>query len=217
MEVIRIGIADDHVVFIKGLKACLQPFPQFNVVVESLNGQLLVESLSRTPVDIVLMDIHMPVMDGIAATYYIREHFPAVRVLGLSMSEDEKCITDLIRAGANGYLVKTTDPQEIMEAIVKLYQSDFYFNQWLSVTLVRQYLLKNDLLNGSSHFVTLNYREQEVLKLVCEELSNTEIAKKLYVSKRTVEGYRSKLLEKCGVKNVAGLVLYAVKIGIIAH
>jgi DNA-binding NarL/FixJ family response regulator len=213
---IKVAIADDHAVFAKGLKACLEPARDLAVTIEARNGQDLLQQLPSAPVDIVLMDVRMPVMDGIQATARVREAYSHTRVLALSGCEDERTIVNMIAAGANGYLLKTAAPEEIVRAIRTIFQSNYYFNAHLSLALLRQFSADRPLSFPAAPFPQLNPREKEVLKLVCEENSNIEIAEKLYVSPRTVEGYRSRLIEKCGAKNMAGLVLFAVRRGIVA-
>lgn len=210
---INIAIADDHAVLIMGLKACFEPHPDLHVVAECQNGQELLEKLESVRADLVIMDVYMPRLDGIATTYIIKDQYPGVNVLAFSGHVDEKSILGMIQAGANGYLAKTAPPDEIVRAIFSISEKGFYMNETLSFTLVKQYRQ-----NPAVHTPTLadlNHREKEVLKLVCEEYSNQEIAQKLFVSTRTVEGYRSRLFEKSGAKNLAGLVLFAVKRGIV--
>jgi DNA-binding NarL/FixJ family response regulator len=215
MCAINIGIADDHCVFIRGLRACLASDTDLKVIIESNHGRDLLEQLREKTVDIVLMDIKMPVMDGISTTYAIKEKYPLIRVLALSTFDDENYIIKMMQAGANGFLVKSSSAQEILRAVHAVYQTGYFVNEHLSLALVRQFRHTNDTPDHPHSLNDLNTREKEVLKLVCEQYSNDEIAKKLYVSTRTVEGYRSKLIEKSGAKNVAGLVMFAVRKGIV--
>ncbi|HWK06581.1 MAG TPA: response regulator transcription factor [Puia sp.] len=214
MSVINIAIADDHLIFRSGLKKCLEFSAEVTIVSEAADGKELLRQLAAQKTDIVLTDIHMPVMDGIEATRYIREFYPEVKVLALSMSEEEETIVKTIQAGANGYLVKTADPEEIVRAIGCIIESGYYFNKYVSAAMARQLSRKNET-PGLQPRDDLNFREKEVLKLVCEERTNIEIARQLFVSPRTVEGYRSRLIEKSGARNIAGLVLFAIRIGII--
>ncbi|MFS8615366.1 MAG: response regulator transcription factor [Solitalea sp.] len=217
MGSINLAIADDHKIFREGLKAILEDQPSFRIMVEAGNGQELIQLLSEKTPDVVLMDIKMPVMDGMQATAYIQEHFPAVKVLALSMYHEDKYIVNMMKAGASGYILKNAEPREIVDAVTTVHAKEFYFNERLSVTLVKQLLgERGGIRDEGQKSVELNERETEILALICQECTNVEIAEKLFLSVRTVEGYRTRLFEKIGSKNVAGLVIYAIKHGIIS-
>lgn len=216
MEKIRLAIADDHKIFRNGLKATLEDCSNFDLIMEASNGKQLIAQLSSETPDVILMDIKMPEMDGIQTTICIRQQYPHIKVLALSMFNEDKYIVDMMKAGASGYLLKNAEPEEIIEAISTVYHKDYYFNEHLSLTLIKQ-------LAGSNHpgssipasLADFNDREIEVLKLVCQEYSNQEIADKICLSVRTVEGYRARLFEKTRSKNLVGLVIFAIKTGII--
>lgn len=211
---INLAIADDHKIFREGLKATLEDCADLNLVFEAGNGIELIRQLGHKNPDVVLMDIKMPEMDGMQATSYIQENFGHVKVLALSMHNEDKYILDMMKAGASGYLLKNAEPQEIIDAIFTVHKKGFYFNEHLSVTLIKQ-LMGNSAQPKGKAETELNEREIEVLKLICQEKQNTEIADKLFLSVRTVEGYRTKLFEKTNSKNIVGLVIYAFKKGII--
>ncbi|UYZ62110.1 response regulator transcription factor [Hymenobacter weizhouensis] len=213
MAHIRLAIADDHKIFREGLKALLEDYPQVQVLVEAASGSHLLELLAQHPVDVVLMDINMPELDGLQATALVLERYPHTKVLALSMYDEDKYIVDMMKAGARGYLLKSAEPDEIMAAIAAVHDKGFHFNESLSATLVKQLLGQSPVELKSE--ATLNQRETEVLQLLCQEYSNVEIADKLFLSVRTVEGYRTRLFEKIGAKNIVGLVIYAVKKGVI--
>lgn len=215
MPVINLAIADDHKIFREGLKATLEEYTDLNLMIEAANGIELVKQLAFKSPDVVLMDIKMPEMDGMQATAFIHENFGNVKVLALSMFNEDKYILDMMKAGASGYLLKNAEPQEIMNAILTVYKKGYYFNEHLSISLVKQFMEKSTLRGKGKEDTELNERETEVLKLICQEKQNTEIADKLFLSVRTVEGYRTKLFEKTGSKNIVGLVIYAIKKGII--
>ncbi|MDB5133765.1 MAG: response regulator transcription factor [Mucilaginibacter sp.] len=217
MKPINLAIADDHKIFRNGLKATLEDCPDFNLVVEASNGKELIGQLATHTPDVILMDIKMPEMDGMQTTAYIQQHFKQVKVLALSMHNEDKYIVDMMKAGASGYLLKNAEPEEIIEAILTVYNKGFYFNEHLSVTLIKQLVGPSSYAdNAGQQTVDLNDREIEVLKLVCQEHSNQEIADKIFLSVRTVEGYRARLFEKTGSKNLVGLVIFAIKKGIIS-
>lgn len=217
MKPINLAIADDHKIFRNGLKATLEESPDLNLLIEASNGKELIGQLATHTPDVILMDIKMPEMDGMQTTAYISQHFKQIKILALSMHNEDKYIVDMMKAGASGYLLKNAEPEEIIEAIVTVYEKGFYFNEHLSVTLIKQLVGPSSYNDNSGHqSVDLNDREIEVLKLVCQEHSNQEIADKIFLSVRTVEGYRARLFEKTGSKNLVGLVIFAIKKGIIS-
>jgi DNA-binding NarL/FixJ family response regulator len=216
MKPINLAIADDHKIFRNGLKATLEDYPDFNLMAEASNGRELIGLLSDHTPDVVLMDIKMPEMDGMQTTAYINQNHKSVKVLALSMHNEDKYIVDMMRAGASGYLLKNAEPEEIIEAILTVHNKGFYFNEHLSVTLIKQLVGPGHSDAIGQQHVELNDREIEVLKLVCQEYSNQEIADRIFLSVRTVEGYRARLFEKTGSKNLVGLVIFAIKRGIIS-
>ena len=165
---------------------------------------------------LLLMDIKMPEMDGIQTADYVHQHYKHIKILALSMFNEDKYIVDMMKAGASGYLLKNAEPEEIIEAISTVYHKGFYFNEHLSITLIKQLVTNEHSDNIPNNKADLNEREIEVLKLVCQEYSNQEIADKIFLSVRTVEGYRARLFEKTCSKNLVGLVIYAIKRGIIS-
>ncbi|MBS1526959.1 MAG: response regulator transcription factor [Bacteroidetes bacterium] len=217
MKPINLAIADDHKIFRNGLKATLEDYPDLKLIIEASNGKELIGQMATQVPDVVLMDIKMPEMDGMQTTAYLREHFGQVKVLTLSMHNEDKYIVDMMKAGASGYLLKNAEPEEIIEAIATVYNKGFYFNEHLSVTLIKQLVGPGSYTeNPGQQNIELNDREIEILRLVCQEYSNQEIADKIFLSVRTVEGYRARLFEKTGSKNLVGLVIFAIKKGIIS-
>jgi DNA-binding NarL/FixJ family response regulator len=215
MEKIRLAIADDHKIFRNGLKATLEDCADFDLLIEASNGKQLIGMLTEHTPDVILMDIKMPEMDGIQTTTAVKQKYKDIKVLALSMFNEDKYIVDMMKAGASGYLLKNAEPEEIIEAIQTVYHKDYYFNEHLSITLIKQ-LAGNNTGGGSSQSLAdFNEREIEVLRLVCQEYSNQEIADKICLSVRTVEGYRARLFEKTRSKNLVGLVIFAIKTGII--
>jgi DNA-binding NarL/FixJ family response regulator len=215
MKPINLAIADDHKIFRNGLKATLEDCADLNLIIEASNGKELIGQLATRTPDVILMDIKMPEMDGMQTTALIHQNFKDIKVLALSMHNEDKYIVDMMKAGASGYLLKNAEPEEIIEAITTVHNKGFYFNEHLSVTLIKQ-LVGPGHDSAPQQNVELNDREIEVLKLVCQEYSNQEIADKIFLSVRTVEGYRARLFEKTGSKNLVGLVIFAIKNGIIS-
>ena len=217
MKQINLAIADDHKIFRNGLKATLEDCPDFKLLIEASNGKELIGLLADHKPDVILMDIKMPEMDGMQTTAHVHQNFKDIKVLALSMHNEDKYIVDMMKAGASGYLLKNAEPEEIIDAISTVYNKGFYFNEHLSVTLIKQLIGPGSYADSTGQLgVDLNDREIEVLRLVCQEYSNQEIADKIFLSVRTVEGYRARLFEKTGSKNLVGLVIFAIKRGIIS-
>lgn len=215
MKKINLAIVDDHKIFRNGLKATLEECADFELVLEASNGKQLLGLLTEVTPDVILMDIKMPEMDGIQTTSAVKQLYPQIKVLALSMFNEDKYIIDMMKAGASGYLLKNAEPEEIIEAVSTVYEKDYYFNENLSVTLIKQLNVNTKQVVPGQHLADFNDREIEVLKLVCQECSNQEIADKMFLSVRTVEGYRARLFEKTKSKNLVGLVIFAIKAGII--
>lgn len=209
-ENVSVVIADDHKLFRKGIRSLLEEFHFVGKIYEAGNGLELLALLKLLDVlpQVVLLDIQMPVMDGIEAHKQIRKLYPQLKVIILTMENDEQFIMYMISEGVNGYLLKNAEPEELEEAIRKVYINDFYFPADMARLVIKSAGLKKTKVQSLPEF---SEREIEVLDLICKEFTAPEIAKKLGISPRTVEGHRRKLLEKSGAKNIAGLVMFAVK------
>ena len=181
---------------------------------EADNGEDLLKGLENISPDIILMDLKMPFMDGMEATKEVRKKYPEMKVLVVSMYEDDKFIIHLMEIGANGYLLKNAEPDEIRRAIYSVYENGYYFNDLVNKALLKKLVLKNNLKPSFNQNVDLTEREMEVLKMICMEKTAAEIAKEIFLSPRSVEGIRQRLIEKIGVRNTAGLVMFAAKNGI---
>jgi len=211
METIDVVITDDHNLFRKGIYSIIEDFEFVGKIYEAGNGIELLEllnDLEHKP-DVVLLDIKMPGMDGIETTVQMKKQFPEVKILILTMEDDEQIILHLVSEGVNGYLLKNADPGELEVALSKLIDNDFYFPTEISDLVLRN--IQNKSKNEINLFPELSEREMQVLELICKENTAPEIAGILSISKRTVEGHRRKLLEKTGTKNMAGLVVFAFK------
>ncbi|MGN6511899.1 MAG: response regulator [Chitinophaga sp.] len=214
---IRVAIADDHKIFRSGVINTLTPYENINVVFEAEDGEHLLQIMQEQQPDVILMDLKMPKMDGIQATVKVKEKYPQVKVIILTMYEDDNFIVHLVENGANAYLLKNSEPEEIYEAICTTFDKGFYFNENVNLALLKKVLHKNkqQFKPTFKNEVQLSDRELEVLKLICNEYTTQEIADQIFLSSRTVEGLRQKLLEKLSVKNTVGLVLYAFRNGLI--
>lgn len=215
MSKIRIAIADDSSIFRDGLKVGLARDDNFELVLEAASGEELVAGIDRTATDVVLMDLKMPGMDGMEATKVIRSQWDQVKVLAVTMYDDEKFIIHLMENGANGYLLKNADSAEIRRAIYCVFESGYYFNDLVNKALLKKLVVKANLTPTFRPDIELTERELQVLHLICEEKTNVEIGATIFLSSRSVEGIRQRLIEKVGARNTAGLVLFAVKNGIV--
>ncbi|MEZ2446006.1 DNA-binding NarL/FixJ family response regulator [Chitinophaga sp. W3I9] len=217
MAHIKVAIADDHKIFRSGVINTLIPYENISFVFEADDGLHLLQNMETQQPDVILMDLKMPNMDGIEATIKVKEKYPDVKVIILTMYEDDNFIVHLVENGANAYLLKNAEPEEIYEAICTTFEKGFYFNDNVNLALLKKVLHKNkqQFKPTLKNEIQLNDREQEVLKLICNELTTQEISEQIFLSPRTVEGIRQKLLEKINVKNSVGLVLYAFRNGLI--
>jgi DNA-binding NarL/FixJ family response regulator len=217
IEKIPVAVADDHSLFRKGLVSLLEEQEFIGNIYEASNGQELLEIIEQADPKpgLVLLDVRMPVMDGVEATEKIRALYPDMKIIILTMQDDENFIVFMIEKGINGYLLKNVEPEELEKALEMLRTRDIYFNEKLSELVLRTLQSKGRRPNGIYYDSLFTERELEVIRLICEEYTNAEIADKLNVSKRTVEGHRTLIFEKAGVKNTAGLVLFAVRNGIV--
>jgi len=215
MSKIKIAIADDYKIFREGLKVGLSADDNLEVMLEADNGEELLKGLENNSPDVIIMDLKMPIMDCMEATKEVRKKFPSIKVLVVSMYEDDKFIIHLMENGANGYLLKNAEPDEIRRSIYSVHENGYYFNDLVNKALLKKLVLKNNLKPSFNQNIDLTEREQEVLKMICEEKTAAEIAKEIFLSPRSVEGIRQRLIEKIGVRNTAGLVMFAVKNGIV--
>ena len=211
--VINVVIADDHALYKAAVKTALSYKKDIKIIGEADNGSHLLNLLKAIhPPDVILLDIQMPIMDGVVTLTEIRKLYPNIKVIMLTMMEDQSMVTKLMELGANSYLTKTSDSEIIYEAIKTCYEHEFYFN-----TLTNQALLNNlrqkipSSIELHHEEALLSEKEISVLRLMCEEKSTQEIAITLDLSPRTIEAIRDKLKTKTGTKSTAGLVLFAVK------
>lgn len=201
---ISIAIVDDHTLFRNGVAALMGEFDELGVTFEAENGEQMQQALRKHPApDVMLMDINMPVMDGYDATAWLKKNYPAVRVLALSMFEDDQAVIKMIRCGASGYVLKESRPRELLEAIKSIHTKGVYINEMVSGKLIRSVT--------DDEKVEFTAKELDFLKYCCSELTYKEIADKMYVSPRTVDNYREALFEKLNLKSRTGLVLYAIQ------
>ncbi len=210
-ELIKVAIADDHKIFRKGVILSLRPYANIRFVMEADNGEDLIQKIPESQPDVILCDLKMPIKDGIDATKVVTKNYPHIRVIILTMYEDERFVGHLMDCGAAGYLLKSTDPAEIRRAIMDVMRTGFYLNPFVNKVLIKKNYSKQKFNPSLTTEVVLSDREKEVLTLVCMEFTATEIAQKMSISARTVEAIKDRLMERFGVKNSVGLVFYAMK------
>jgi DNA-binding NarL/FixJ family response regulator len=212
---INIAIVDDHTLFRNGVAALMGEFEELKVIFEAENGEqmqqiLAKHSLNGSPSDlpqVILMDINMPVMDGYAATKWVKEKYPQIKVLALSMFEDDKAVIRMIKNGASGYVLKESRPKDLLEAIKTINEKGVYINDLVSGKLLRS-------VSDAEPAPEFSKKELEFLKLCCSELTYKEMADQMFISPRTVDNYREALFLKLNLKSRSGLVLYAIQNGI---
>ncbi|MEP2935264.1 MAG: response regulator transcription factor [Gilvibacter sp.] len=210
-ELIKIGLADDEELFRRGIAFILEREDDFEVVFEAEDGQKLLDALAASnPLpDIVLTDLKMPTLNGIEATREVVKKYPSVKVIALTSYNTRAFIANMVDIGAASFLVKNSNPKTVKHTIREVMKRGFYYNYQVMQII-------HDELQGASHRTVINAdeltsREKEVLQLICSQLTTHEIADKLFISPRTVEGHRNNLLHKTDSKNVAGLVLFAIR------
>lgn len=212
MNKINIAIADDHRLIIDGLEKILREFEDIGEIRSAVNGKELINLLKSYTPQVILLDIEMPIMGGIEACKIIAKKYPQIKIIGLSQYSEDAAICHMTGAGAHGYLLKDTDPEELFKAIEWVTEHDFYFNE-----LTKNALLKSNRKefskNNYAPEVEITKREKQILKYICLEKDCKEIGEILCVSYRTIECARSKLMKKIEVKSVAGLVRFAVEKG----
>ena len=211
---IRLAIADDQPLFRRAFVLLLRDMPDVQVMFDSANGEELLTGLKGNEVDIVLLDLEMPVMDGVEALRRTREEHPQVKVIVLSTHDDERSIIRMMELGANGYVLKTAEPDELENAIRSVKDSGYFFNDIVSREMLQGLVKKAKVRPVFNEVDPLTERELEVLRAICQEMTTTEIAGKLFLSPRTVEFHRNNILLKTGARNVAGLVVYALTKGL---
>lgn len=218
---IKVGIVDDHALFRRGLRNILSNWKEIEVIFEASEGYSVINQLRKVDVipDVMLVDLTLPANENVEfsgreVTLALKKYFPEIKVIILSGHDEENFITELIECGANGYLVKDSDPDEVFEAVSIAFHKGSYINS-RALKAIQNNMNKKISGSKSSNLVVedLTTREIEILQLICMQLTTEEMAVKLNISPKTVNGHRNKLLQKTGAQNVAGLVLHAVKYG----
>jgi DNA-binding NarL/FixJ family response regulator len=212
---ISLVIADDHEIFRDGLALMLSKQDNVKLVGQAGDGLELVRMVDETSPDMVLTDIKMPRMDGIAAARQLLQRHPGLKIIALSMFEEEDLIVEMLEAGARGYLLKNADKKEILDAIVTVQEGNIFYCKHTTARLASLIVKSKFDQHKKSPGALFTDREREIVRLICRQHTAQEIGVMLFLSKRTVEGYRTRILEKMDVKNTAGVVIFALKHSII--
>ncbi|GAA4732521.1 response regulator transcription factor [Flavisolibacter ginsenosidimutans] len=211
-QLIKVAIADDHKIFRDGIKMALSSRDHLKFLWEAEDGKDLMHKIKMKQPDVLLMDLRMPELDGINAIGLIRKEFEGVKIIVLTMYDDQEMITKLMEMGANAYLTKTSDPDEIYQAIVTCMSDDFYFNDLVNKAVLLK--LQTGKKNGRTYQnipVKFSEKELRILKCIAEDKTTDEISKDVYLSPRTIETIRQNMKQKVGAKTIAGLVMYAMR------
>lgn len=212
VDLIKVAIADDHKIFRDGIKMALSLKPDLKIVWEAEDGKDLLHKIAIKKPDVLLMDIRMPEIDGINAIELLRKEDDELKIIVLTMYDDQQTISKMMEMGANAYLTKTTDPDEIYEAILTCMNDDFYFNQLVNNAVMGKLMQKKNVRNryGGNVPVTFNEKELKILQLLGEDKTTDEISKIVFLSPRTIETIRQNMKNKVGAKTIGGLLMYEV-------
>jgi DNA-binding NarL/FixJ family response regulator len=205
-----IALIDDHTMFRKGLAILINLFPGYKVLMDVGNGREFIDQLQPNHLpDIVLLDIHMPIMDGYATAAWLHANYPEIRLLALSTMDSDTTIIKMIHQGARGYILKDADPKELQVAFEEILAKGYYYNEVLTRKVIQSIHMGGQ--DAANALPRLTDRETEFLKHACSEKNYQQIASEMFVSERTVDGYRESLFKKFNVSNRVGLVIYAIK------
>ena len=210
-RIIKLSIADDHKIFRDGIKMSLKDRDYIKILWEAEDGKDMTHKLKIKEPDVLLMDIRMPEIDGITAIKQIRHEYVNLKIIVLSMYDDQEIITKMMEMGANSYLTKTTDPDEIYHAIITCMNEDFYFNDLVNSAVLLKLQHKKSVRRFYPNSIKFNEKELRILKLISEDKTTEEISKEVFLSPRTVETIRQSMKQKVGAKTIAGLVMYAMR------
>ncbi len=210
---IKLLLVDDHELFLEGIISLLEGNENLEIIGTALNGKEALAKIAATPPDMILCDLNMPEMDGIELVKIVKEEYPDIKIIVLTMHDDRPTVTEIMMAEAEGYILKNTDRAELMTAIKRVCDgSTYYCNAVMSIILDRYKEEKKQ----EEHDIRLTEREVEILQLIAQEKSSEEIAESLFISRRTVETHRKNIIKKTEVKSVVGLLKIGYKLGLIA-
>lgn len=210
-EPIKVAIADDHKIFRDGIRMALSGKDYLKIIWEAEDGKDLMHKIKIKMPNVLLMDIRMPEIDGINAISLLRKEYEDLKIIVLTMYDDQEMISKMMEMGANAYLTKTTDPDEIYQAILTCMNDDFYFNDLVNKAVLMKLQTKKSAKQYYPNPVKFNEKELKILKLLAEDKTTEEISKEVYLSPRTIETIRQNMKTKAGVKTIAGLVMYGMR------
>lgn len=208
---IKVAIADDHKIFRDGIKMALKDRDYLKILWEAEDGKDLMHKLKLKQPDVLLMDIRMPEIDGVNAIGILRKEYEEIKIIVLTMYDDQEMITKMMEMGANAYLTKTTDPEEIYQAILTCMNDDFYFNDLVNKAVLLKLQHKKTVKQFYPNPVKFSEKEVRILKCIAEDKTTEEISKEVFLSPRTIETIRQQMKQKVGAKTIAGLVMYAMR------
>lgn len=216
MDDLRIAIVDDHLLFRRSMTLLVNSFNGMHVAIDAENGKQFLSKLVSTPIDVVLLDIEMPIMDGYETCKQILNKYPDVKILIVSQLSSRESIHKIMELGAQGYFTKNSNPEQLEMAIRNVHEEGFYFGLELG-SVIKEALLweKNNAINQVDPKSLFSVREMQIIKMICKEHKSKEIADKLFINVRTVESHRKHVMDKTGTKNIIGVILFALKNGII--
>jgi DNA-binding NarL/FixJ family response regulator len=210
----KVAIVDDQQMFRKGLISLISEFNEMSVIIEAGNGKELIDKMVRKVPDVVLLDLEMPGMDGAQTLAWLKQKHPRIRVIILTMHDEESIIAHMVENGAHGFLVKNDPIETLVDAVHSVMDTGYYFDDRISKALLTR-LITGEKIKPKFSKVNLTERELQIVQLICEEFTNKEIAEKLCLSVRTIDGHREVILEKIKARNTVGIVMYAVKNGLV--
>lgn len=210
----KVALVDDHPVFRLGLAGLLREFDDIEICFEASNGIEALDKLRSNRPDIILMDLEMPLMNGLQTTELVKKLYPEIKILMLTMHNSEELVAQLARLGCNGYLLKEYKIEIIAEAIQRVFKHQFFFRDHFNKTLLKR-ITQSNMSQSVARSEVLTEREKEIVQMVCDEMNNKEISERLHLSIRTVERHRENIMQKMGVKNTVGMVIYAIKNGLV--
>lgn len=209
--VIKIALADDHKIFRDGIKMALKGKDYLRILWEAEDGKDLMHKMKLKKPDVLLMDIRMPELDGVNAIALIRKEYDDVKIIVLTMYDDQEMISKMLELGANAYLTKTSDPDEIYQAILSCMNDDFYFNELVNKAVLSKLQTKKQVRQFYPNPVKFSEKEIRILKLLAEDKTTEEISGEIFLSPRTVETIRQNMKAKVGAKTIAGLLMYGIR------
>jgi DNA-binding NarL/FixJ family response regulator len=208
---VNIAIADDHKIFKEGIRYALKDKKRIHILWEAENGLDLMFKMAETCPDVLLLDISMPEMDGINAIKLLRKQYEEAKIIVLTMYDEQEMITRMMEMGANAYLIKTTDPEEIYQAILTCMNNDFYFNDLVNKAVLTKLQSKKTARQFYPTQVKFSDKELRILRLLADDKTTEEISKQVFLSPRTVETIRQNMKSKVGAKTIAGLIVYGMR------